>query len=309
MKLTQTFIRDLRIITNAKNLLINEPMANHTTFRVGGPADVFITPTNYCMLKSILTFLRERNLPIFIMGRGSNLIVSDKGIRGAVISTFKLNRIGFQGNSVLAGCGVDLGTLSHSVALRGLSGLEFACGIPGSVGGAVYMNAGAYEGEISRVLEKSSVLLYDDNSSSYQYKTLSLNDHAFSYRHSVFQEEALIHINSVFRLKPADAEEIISTINKFTRSREAKQPLDLPSAGSVFRRPQGYFTGQLIEECGLKGFRIGDAAVSNKHCGFIVNLGHATAENICSLITHVQNTIYDRCGVMLQTEVKFIGES
>jgi UDP-N-acetylmuramate dehydrogenase len=300
----------LQIVDKA-NLKTNEPMTLHTTFKVGGPADYFATPPTTDAFIRLILFCAESNLPYFILGKGSNLIVSDKGIRGLVISTIKLTRVVYRENQVTASCGFELIKLSRNTARRGLSGLEFACGIPGSVGGAVYMNAGAYEGEISQVLVSSQVLVLtkkDNGSITADIITLTNKEHDFSYRYSIIQNKGYIHLSSTFNLLPFNRSFIQAKIRKLTKSREEKQPLELPSAGSVFRRPQGYFTGKLIEDCGLKGFRIGDAAVSVKHCGFIVNLGNATAKDILSLIEHVQATIHKRFGVTLQTEVKFAGE-
>jgi UDP-N-acetylmuramate dehydrogenase len=298
-------------ITGENNLKADEPLCMHTTFRVGGPADFFATPTSTINLISLIECALNIDLPFFILGKGSNLIISDKGFRGLVISTQKITSVVYKENQVTASCGFELIKLSNNTARRGLSGLEFACGIPGSVGGAVYMNAGAYESEINQVLVSSQVLIINKNEISkpnFEVKTLINKDHNFSYRHSILQDKDYILLSSTFCLLPHNKNSISATIRRFTHTREEKQPLELPSAGSVFRRPQGYFTGKLIEDCGLKGYRIGDAAISTKHCGFIVNLGNATAKDILAVIDHIQKTITDHYGVMLQTEVKFIGE-
>jgi UDP-N-acetylmuramate dehydrogenase len=311
MKNRLSLIHELITLAGRENLLIDEPMANHTTFKVGGPADFLLRPTTIEALSNLMIYASFRELPYFVLGNGSNLIISDKGIRGLVISTRKMTHVSYRDKLVTAFCGLELTKLSHSTAERELSGLEFACGIPGTVGGAVYMNAGAYEGEISKVLVSSDALAVDEVEQPGQaavIHTLDKNDHAFSYRHSVFQDEPLVHLSSTFKLEHRDKRKIRAEIRRFTEARAAKQPLELPSAGSVFRRPPGYYVGQLIEECGLKGFRIGDAAVSDKHCGFIVNLGHATAADIRTVISHIQKTIFERAGITLQTEVKFIGE-
>jgi len=304
-------IKSIAQIAGKSNILINEPMAAHTTFKVGGPADIYVTPASVKALTSALNLCLERNLAYFVIGKGSNLIVSDKGIRSVVISTQKLTYVRYKDNLVSVGCGFDLWKLSNHTAERGLSGLEFACGIPGSVGGAVYMNAGAYEGEISKVLVLSEVLAIDDSDPAkpfFRKQTLDNEEHGFSYRHSVLQDKNYIHLNSVFALSKCNKRLIKSELKRLTLAREEKQPLELPSAGSVFRRPEGYFVGKLIQDCGLKGFRIGDAAISTKHCGFIVNLGKATAKDILALIEHIRNRVLQRFGVTLQTEVKFIGE-
>ena len=298
-------IKELTTLLGKENISLNEPMSKHTTFKVGGPAEIFVAPRTAGILSSILKIVNEGKVPYFILGNGSNLVVSDKGIKGVVICTTKAKTIVLKGNSITASCGVELSQLSKFAAKHGLSGLEFACGIPGTVGGAVYMNAGAYEGEISQILSYSRVFKLETN----LIQMMNKAGHEFSYRHSSFQNEQYIHLNSTFKLKPMDKKLILAKMAELTESREAKQPLELPSAGSVFRRPQGYFTGKLIEECNLKGFRIGDAAISTKHCGFIVNLGSATAHDIKTLIAHVQKTIFDHCGVMLQTEIKFVGQA
>lgn len=303
-------VNDLIKIVGKENLLLNEPMSVHTTFKIGGPADIFVTPTGYRMLKSVLNYIATINLPYLVIGKGSNLIVSDKGIRSIVISTYGMSRIRFFGNFVKADCGVDLAKLSLLTARHNLTGLEFASGIPGSVGGAVFMNAGAYEGEIRQVVKHSLVLSPETNEgkTNYKFVVLKSDEHCFSYRHSIFQDKPYIHINSVFELAPENKDKIKLKIDELTLSRHMKQPWDLPSAGSVFKRPEGYYTGKLIQDCGLRGFRIGDAAVSTKHCGFIVNLGKATANDVKSVIEHVQKIVFKRFGVHLQTEVKFVDE-
>lgn len=302
-------VKTMQQIVGKENLKLNEPMAKHTTFRVGGPADFFVIPATRKALIMLLNLCLKRNLPYFILGRGSNLIVSDKGIRGVVISTSHLNQLIYRDDQVTVDCGYDLWKLSKNTARRGLSGLEFACGIPGSVGGAVFMNAGAYDSEISQVLVSSKVLEISPQSKTpCKIRVLTAQEHQFSYRHSVLQHESFIHLNSTFRLKQGNRESLLKEIDRLTRERESKQPLELPSAGSVFRRPEGFFVGKLIQDCNLKGLRIGGAAISEKHCGFIVNLGNATANDILTLIEHVRNTIQQRFGVLLQTEVRFVGK-
>ncbi len=302
-------IKSIQLLVGKTNLRLNEPMSEHTTFRIGGPADFYVTPTTQQALIRLLELCLKKDLPYFIMGRGSNLIISDKGIRGVVISTSELKHVIYMNDRIAANCGSDLWKLSQNSARRGLAGLEFACGIPGSVGGAVFMNAGAYNGEISKVLISSRVLEIDPQSATpVRSRKLSLTDHFFSYRHSVFQEKSLIHLSSTFQLTKGNKESIMNEIERLTKERENKQPLELPSAGSVFRRPEGFFVGKLIQDCNLRGFRIGGAAISDKHCGFIVNMGRASAKDVLALIEHVQNTVQKRFGVLLQTEVRFVGE-
>jgi len=305
-------ISELIKVLGNENLRLDEPMSLHTTFKVGGLADIFVTPANAKMVKALLSLIYEQDIPHFILGKGSNLVVSDQGIRGIVISTHILTQTTYMDECVIVQTGLELSKLVKSTAEHGLSGLEFACGIPGSVGGAVYMNAGAYEGEISQVLCASEYLVYDASQPTHKRvtsHTISTKDHNFSYRHSIFQDKPYFHLNSTFYLKKQHKRTIKSTISQLTKAREDKQPLELPSAGSVFRRPQGFYTGKLIEDCGLKGYRIGDAAISDKHCGFVVNLGSATAHDIKALIEHIQKTVLNKCGVSLQTEIKFIGEA
>jgi len=302
---------ELAAIAGYSNVLTDTPMSDYTTFKVGGCADYLVFPENTNALTSIIQYCLDNNRPWFLLGKGSNLVVSDKGMRCVVIATNKLNSYSFVGNTVTADCGVDLIKLSKASASTSLSGLEFACGIPGSVGGAVYMNAGAYEGDISQVLLSSQALSIEQNGNGQLQAVpivISSQEHRFSYRHSIFQDRQLIHISSTFQLIKRDKNQILSKIDKLTTARESKQPLELPSAGSVFRRPAGYFVGKLIEECGLRGYRLGGAAVSEKHCGFIVNLGNATASDIKALISYVQDTVFNRFGVELQTEIRFVGE-
>jgi UDP-N-acetylmuramate dehydrogenase len=310
-RFSDSVIKDLQHIVGKENIIQNADMKGFTTFRVGGSADFLTFPTSADVITSLLDFCSDAELPFFIIGKGSNLIVSDKGIRGVVISTLKLNSISIQLDTVTAECGTELSQLSSFTAANGLSGLEFACGIPGTVGGAVFMNAGAYEGEISKVLLSSLVLKKPHlatNNNHFIPDKLDNKSHDFSYRHSVFQDNTMIHLSSTFKLIPKKPRDIKNEIIRLQAAREAKQPMDLPSAGSVFRRPEGYFVGKLIQDSGLRGYRIGDAAVSDKHCGFIVNLGSASASDILALIEYIRSEVFNRFGVLLQTEVRFVGE-
>jgi UDP-N-acetylmuramate dehydrogenase len=297
-------IKELKTLVDKKNVRLNEPMSLHTTFQVGGPADIFVTPANPSMLVKVLTLLNENKVPFTIVGNGSNLVVSDKGIRGVVICTNAMKLMLKKPRAITVNCGMEIATLAEFAARQGFSGLEFACGIPGTIGGAVYMNAGAYEGEMSHIVSCSKVFNLETN----LVTTLTNEEHEFGYRQSVFQKGQYILLNTTLKFTHKPVYLIKAKMEELTQSREAKQPLELPSAGSVFRRPQGHYTGHLIEKCSLKGFRIGDAAVSDKHCGFIVNLGKATAADIKAVIAHVQKTVLANCGVALQTEIRFIGE-
>lgn len=315
-------IDKLNRIVAYEDLKFNESMSLHTSFKVGGAADIFVTPQSYYQLAQIVRISVLNQVPYMILGKGSNLIVRDGGIRGLVISTAKLQRMLISQDFLLADAGVELTTLSSFAADYGLSGLEFACGIPGSVGGAVFMNAGAYEGEIAQVLDFTVCLDLDklyhyepvssDNphlDSAFPYKIIALdnNEHAFSYRKSIYQTRNLIMLYAVFLLKQSNQKDIKTKIQELTTARETKQPLQYPSAGSIFKRPPGHFTGALIQQCNLSGYQIGGAAVSELHCGFIVNTGSATATDIINLIEHIQAVVYAAHGVKLSTEVKIIG--
>ncbi len=288
----------------------DEPMSLHTSFRIGGPADIFCVPRIHADLVEMLCFAMENSIPWMILGRGSNLLVADKGIRGMVISTQNFNKISIDENYVSAFSGASMRALADFAMEHGLAGLEFAHGIPGSVGGGVFMNAGAYGAEIKDVLYCSKCLIPDVHAlrSANPILHLKAEEHAFRYRHSALQDRGLIHLSSVFRLVPEHPKAIRARIDDLNAQRWSKQPMDLPSAGSIFKRPEGHFTGKLVDECGLRGFRIGDAAVSDKHCGFIVNLGAATAADVKAVIDHVRAKVLDRYGVVLQTEVRIIGE-
>lgn len=280
------------------------PMTQLTTFKIGGPVDLLAMPENVDELGRVISFCREEKLPWMTIGLGSNLIIRDKGIRGVVIKLagdFLSWRI--DGTQVTAGAGGGLADLAKDTAGHGLTGLEFACGIPGSIGGAVFMNAGAYEGEISQVL--SEVRAYDLEQGIVRYKAAELE---FGYRKSLFQQKQQVILELVFNLQQGEAESVLSKIATLTCQRESKQPLEMPSAGSVFRRPEGYFVGPLIEAAGLKGYSMGGAQVSTKHAGFIVNTGGATAQNVLDLINHVQKVIKEKNGVDLIPEIKVMGE-
>jgi len=285
-------------------------LKEHCSFHIGGNAEVFCLPNTQKQLLELLKFCLMHNIPYFIIGKGSNLLISDKGIKGIVISTEGFNKITLGKRYLSASCGVTLKDLGNFACENGLSGLEFCSGIPGSVGGAVFMNAGAYGKEIKDVLYSSRAILADIEMLAVKNPVLYLKarEHNFSYRHSVFQERSLIHLSSWFCLKKDKPEKIRERLQELQQKRQDKQPMDLPSAGSVFKRPEGFFTGKLIEDCGLKGFRIGDAAISEKHCGFIVNLGSATAQDVSRLIQHIQKTVYERYNVHLQTEIRMVGE-
>lgn len=288
----------------AKELLLEEPMAKHTSFRIGGPADVLAQPGNEAELAELLKRAAHHAVPVTLVGNGSNLLVRDKGIRGLVIKLSNLfSSITVEGNVLTFGSGISLAMASKKAASLSLSGLEFAVGIPGTIGGAVYMNAGAYDGEMAKVV--TSVQVMDRQGQSSQLKADELD---FAYRHTALQNSGLIVTSVTVSLQPGEAESIKAKMDDFSQRRIAKQPLELPSAGSMFKRPVGYFAGTLIEQTGLKGYTVGGAQVSTKHAGFVVNVGGATAKDVLQLIRDVQNRVLAAQGVQLEPEVLVLGE-
>lgn len=285
----------------------NVPMSKHTSFRIGGPADILVMPSSAAQLQAVVKMVRASALPLTIIGNGSNLLVRDKGIRGVVIKLgTALKEVTVEGEKVKAGAGTLLGALAGQTANLGLSGLEFAAGIPGSLGGAVVMNAGAYDGEIKKVLEAVTVLLPTGEFARLTSAELDLN-----YRHSIFQtapykEYIITGVELALHSKPVA--EIKAVIEDYTQRRISKQPLELPSGGSMFKRPPGYFAAALIDEAGLRGFTVGGAQVSTKHTGFVVNVGNATAKDVLSLIKEVQAKIFALKGIKLEPEVRIMGE-
>ena len=279
----------------------NEPMKKHTTFRIGGPAKYFAEPSSKEELKALIKAAREEGVKPVIIGRGSNLLISDEGLDTLVISLGEqFSEIKVEGNFIYADAGASLSAIAQAALKNSLSGFAFASGIPGSLGGAVYMNAGAYGGEMKDVIVESYYL--DEN-----LEEKVCTEHDFSYRHSIYTENNYVVTGAKIRLAEGNATEIGEEMSALAKKRREKQPITMPSAGSVFKRPTGYFAGTLIEEAGLKGYRIGGAEVSILHAGFIVNAGDATCKDVLELIAHIQKTVYDKNGVMLETEVKKIG--
>ena len=303
MKSYLALVDEFKEIVGESNVLVDEPMKNHTSFKVGGPADILVIPGDYEEVRKLIKKCKEKMLPFFIIGNGSNLLVRDGGIRGVVIKLTALNSIEVQGNKLVAQSGALLSDVSALALNKGLTGFEFACGIPGCVGGAVAMNAGAYIGEIKNVIDNALVIDNDGN-----MKRLNLQELDLSYRNSIILKQGYTVLEAVFNLRPGVFEEIKKIIDDLQGRRTDKQPLEYPSAGSTFKRPEGYFAGKLIEDSNLKGVSIGGAQVSNKHSGFIINTGNATAKDILNLITYVQKTVFDKFGVELHTEVRVIGE-
>lgn len=281
----------------------NADMKQNTSFKVGGTADVLLCPKEYSQLQETVRICNENNIPFIVLGNGSNILVRDGGIREVVIKLTNINFLEISQNKIKAGSGVSLKEVSDFALENSLTGFEFACGIPGSVGGAVFMNAGAYNGEIKNVITQAEVLDREGN-----IKTLDKEQLSFDYRKSNIMEQGYIVLSAVFTLEYGDKETIKSTIDDLTARREEKQPLEYPSAGSTFKRPKGYFAGKLIQDCELKGFTIGGAAVSEKHSGFVINKGNATAKDVLDVISHVQETVMQKFGVKLETEVRIIGE-
>ena len=289
----------LKTITKEENILINEPMSKHTTFKTGGKADFFVVPESVDEIRKILAITKD----VVILGNGSNVLVTDKGIRGVVISLKNLNQYQIDHDVIAADSGISVAKLSHIAAENSLSGLEFACGIPGTLGGAVFMNAGAYGGEMKDVVVSSTYI--DKN--TLEIKTLQ--DHQFKYRGSAYSEGLdgiILHVK--LKMLPGKKEEILAKMNENMQSRNAKQPVNRPCAGSTFKRQEGVIAAKLIDEAGLKGYKIGGAEVSTLHAGFVINSGNATSKDILDLIAYIKQKIKKEYNVELEPEIKIIGE-
>jgi UDP-N-acetylmuramate dehydrogenase len=284
-------------------VLLDEPLSKYTYTHTGGNADLFVTPTSYEETQVVIRFAREHNVPVTLLGNGSNLIVRDGGIRGIVLSLVNLTSITVTGNTITAQSGAAIIDVSRTALAHTLTGLEFACGIPGSVGGALFMNAGAYGGEVGDVL--SSVIVLTEEG---ELLNLKRDELVLEYRNSSIAKNKYIALEATFTLVQGEHESIKAKMDELTFLRESKQPLEYPSCGSVFKRPPGYFAGKLIQDSGLQGKTIGGAQVSLKHAGFIVNINNATAKDYTTLIKFVQDTVKENFGVDLETEVKIIGE-
>lgn len=297
-------IEELRGVLGSDAVRLEEPMKAHTSFRIGGPAELFLTPENAAQIAETIQILRRYEIPVFILGNGSNLLVRDKGIRGAVVQlSGRMSALETDGTALYAEGGALLSAAVAKAAEAGLTGLEFASGIPGSIGGAVMMNAGAYGGEMKDVLESVDVLTQD-----LRRETLPVGQLGLSYRHSSLAERGDIVLGARFQLEQGDLQAIQARMAELAEQRREKQPLQYPSAGSTFKRPEGYFAGKLIQDAGLKGKTIGGAQVSEKHAGFLINTGSATAGEMLELIAFCQRTVEEKFGVRLETEVKIVGE-
>jgi UDP-N-acetylmuramate dehydrogenase len=303
VKMRHEFVQKLKKHIIMGNVVEHESMDRHTTFQVGGPADLFVEPGNREELRYALTQARDDNVPFFVTGNGSNLLVSDEGFRGMILHIGKsMSEVAVSGTRVRAEAGASLARIAKEAYEHGLTGMEFAAGIPGSLGGAVVMNAGAYNGEMKDILTEVDVMTREG-----EVKTIPARDLELSYRHSCIPENGYIVLGAGIELSPGDPEAIKSRMSELALARRQKQPLEYPSAGSTFKRPEGYFAGKLVQDAGLKGYTVGGARVSEKHSGFVINHGGAEACEIRFLIRQVQKKVMKQFGVLLEPEVRFIG--
>lgn len=301
-EVTDALVERLGQIVGRDGVLTGEPMSEHTTFKVGGPADAYVMPRSAAELEAVRAACGEAGVDYFLLGAGSDLLVSDDGYRGVIVSTERLRGMSQHGNLLTFGAGVTLKEATAKACELGLSGFEFACGIPGSIGGACFMNAGAYDGQMADILDSVRVVMPDGSE-----RSIGVADLDLGYRRSRIRLEGLIVLTATVRLTPADPAQIQATMDDLNARREAKQPLEYGSAGSTFKRPTGYFVGKLVTDAGLKGYRVGNACVSTKHGGFVINLGGATAADVHAVIEHVQDEVERQFGVRLEPEVRFLG--
>lgn len=302
--MNQNFYDKLNNVIAKDSILIDEPMSRHTTFRVGGPADFFVTPKAKEEVRDVICICKEAGMPYYIIGNGSNLLVSDEGYRGVIVQIYKeMNEVKVESDLVKAQAGALLSGIAAKALGAELSGFEFASGIPGTIGGACVMNAGAYGGEMKDVLESVTVLTGEG-----KIIELGRNELELGYRTSVIAKKGYIVLGAVLKLERGDGEKIKTYMDELKEKRVTKQPLEYPSAGSTFKRPEGYFAGKLIEDAGLRGFQVGGAQVSEKHCGFVINRDHATAADIMELMRQVQIRVKENSGVDLEPEVKRLGD-
>lgn len=300
--MNSSFLVALEAILDKENILINEPMKKHTTFRVGGEADYYLMPDSVDSIVSVIQLCKKEDMPYYIVGNGSNLLVSDDGYRGAIIEIGnKFSRIDVEGNTINIQAGAKLNMVAVKALENSLTGFEFAHGIPGTIGGAVTMNAGAYGGEMKDVLKSITAVNQEGNVIEIAADGLELG-----YRHSIVPEQNLVVVGATIELKPGNSEEIKAMMDDLAFKRRDKQPLEYPSAGSTFKRPEGYFAGKLIEDAGLKGYRRGGAMVSEKHSGFVINYDNATARDVINVINDVRDKVNEIYGVHLETEVKIL---
>lgn len=303
-KVSSAMIEFIKTQIPEEDILLNEPMHRHTTFRVGGEARCLLRISKQEQLAKLIPYLKVVESPYFILGNGSNLLVSDKGYDGIILQiSNRMNTLRIEGNSMIAGAGALMSQAARFAQENGLTGLEFASGIPGTVGGGVVMNAGAYDGEMKQVVEAVTIL-----NECGEVLELSCEDMEFGYRTSIIKNRPFIVLEVTFRLCSGDKAEILSKMEELARKRKEKQPLEYPSAGSTFKRPEGSFAGKLIMDVGMRGYRIGGACVSEKHCGFIINMGNATATDIAEVIRDVQDRVKEKFNVLLEPEVILLGE-
>ena len=299
----EIFLEKLCRTVGEQGVKRDEPMKKHTTFRIGGLADIFITPEDESQFLAAVRLCRQEGMPYYILGNGSNLLVSDSGYRGAVIETEKaLSRLEADGETLKAGAGILLSALAKEALRLSLTGLESASGIPGTLGGGVVMNAGAYGFELKDVLESVRLLDREGN-----VRTVPAGELKLGYRYSTIPETGSIVLEAALRLKKGDPEAIRARMEELAAQRKSKQPLEYPSAGSTFKRPEGYFAGKLIDDAGLRGFQVGGAQVSEKHCGFVINRGDATAEDVMELCRQVQEKVFQKFGVRMDMEIRKLG--
>lgn len=295
-------IENLKAVMAIENIKQNEPMKNHTSFKVGGPADLFLMPQSQDELQKVLAICKKSQKNLYIMGNGSNLIVRDGGYSGIIINTKALSQVKTDGETLIAEPGISLKDLANIALEEKLTGLEFASGIPGSLGGAVTMNAGAYDGEMKGVIKSIQIITEDGC-----LKTIPQSECAFGYRSSILQQHNWVLVSVELQLKQGDYQAINEKMLDLNTQRKTKQPLEYPSAGSTFRRPEGYYAGKLVQDAGFKGYALGGAQVSEKHSGFVINKGGATAADILNLIGAIQAGVKEKFNVDLKTEVIVIG--
>ncbi|MBH9580299.1 UDP-N-acetylmuramate dehydrogenase [Staphylococcus felis] len=300
---SSSILRDLEQLVSKSIIKVNEPLKRYTYTETGGNADFYISPSTHEDVQKVVQYAYNHHIPLTYLGNGSNIIIRDGGIRGIVLSLLNLDHIESSDATIIAGSGAAIIDVSRKARDLSLSGLEFACGIPGSVGGAVYMNAGAYGGEVKDVIDYALVI-----NEQGELLQLTHNELELDYRNSIIQKEHYVVLEAAFTLKPGQQSDIQSIMDDLTERRESKQPLEYPSCGSVFRRPPGYFAGKLIQDAKLQGHRIGGVEVSKKHAGFMVNVDNGTATDYEDLIHHVQKVVKDKFDIELQREVRIIGE-
>ncbi len=300
----RSIYNELSGIITDEQIKLEEPMKNHTTFRIGGPAKVFVTPRTSEEVRAIVTVCRKGKIPYYIVGNGSNLLVSDQGYEGVIIQIYReMNEIRVEGDTVTAQAGALLSAIANRALEEGLAGFEFASGIPGTLGGACIMNAGAYGGEMKDVIREVTLLTPEG-----EVRAVPANQMEFGYRTSIAARTGAIVLGAGIQLQRGDKDEIRARMEELREKRVSKQPLEYPSAGSTFKRPEGYFAGKLIQDAGLRGFAVGGAQVSEKHCGFVVNKGGATAADVAELMCRVSDKVEEQFGVRLEPEVKKLGE-